>query len=141
MARKISHTKRGTYYNGPTGRRKVSDPLGTLFSAAGALGKASKSSKKRKSTMTDKSTYSGYSNDSYSLRDVWGSLPTWKKVLNYVNMVLIPLIVIIVAVQMCSGSTSKSKHRKRHRHIPGTQFSMEQPRLLSGFVCPLWKYE
>ena len=47
MARKITHTKRGTYYNGPTGRHKVSDPLGSLlFSAAKTISKSSKSSKK-----------------------------------------------------------------------------------------------
>lgn len=76
--------------------------------------------------------------DSNSLQSVWDSLPKWKKVLNYINMVLIPLIAVFVLVQMCKGP--KTKHRKRPRHIPGTQFSMQQPRVFSDFVCPQWKY-
>lgn len=36
MARKAVHTKRGTYYNGVTGRRKVSNPLGANLKVATA---------------------------------------------------------------------------------------------------------
>ena len=76
--------------------------------------------------------------DSNSTQSVWESLPTWKKVLNYINMVLIPLIAIFVLVQMCKGP--KTKPRKRPRHIPGTQFSMLQSRIFSDYMCPQWKY-
>lgn len=143
MARKITHTKRGTYYNGPTGRRKVSAPFGILFSAAGAISKASRSRKKRKSSGSYNFTYSGNSNnlDSDSLRSVWNGLPRWKKILNYVNMVVVPLVVIFIVVQMCSDPKPKYKHRKHYRHIRNTQFSHELPRLHSDFVCSQWKYE
>lgn len=143
MAYKISHTKRGTYYNGPTGRRKVSNPFGILFSVAGAISKASRSSKKRKTSASHNIYYSRNSNklDSDSLRSVWNGLPRWKKILNYVNMVVVPLVAIFIVVQMCSGPKPKPKHRKHYRHIRNTQFSHELPSLHSDFVYFQWKYE
>lgn len=51
MARKITHTKRGTVYNGVTGRRKVSEPLGSFISTIGAVSKSAGSSSKKKSSV------------------------------------------------------------------------------------------
>ena len=77
MARKITHTKRGTYYNGPTGRRKVSDPLGSLlFSAAKTISKSSKSSKTRK-TSAGYNSYSSYSSGSNEGASSAGCIARW----------------------------------------------------------------
>ena len=64
MARKIVHTKRGTYYNGPGGRRKVADPLGSLFSIAAGISKASKSSSKKKKSASHSSSFNNVHYDS-----------------------------------------------------------------------------
>ena len=109
MVRKITHTKRGTYYNGPTGRHKVSDPLGTLlFSAAKTISKTSKSSKKRKSSSSysSYSNYSGGSNEGISSAGCIG-----------LCIVLFVIVVIIGSVfSKCSCSSSHHSSRRSHGH-------------------------
>lgn len=103
MARKISHTKRGTYYNGPTGRHKVSDPLGSfLFSAAKTISKTSKSSKKRK-TSSSKSSY-GYelgsnSNESFSSSGCIGLCIVLLLIAIFGGLSLVNALVVLVVIQ------------------------------------------
>lgn len=108
MARKISHTKRGTYYNGPTGRHKMSSPLGILFSAAGAMSKASRSSKNRKNSASYRfslnSNYSGHSKESNSTTGC---------------VVLCLLLFVIFSsniFSICSRSHSGRKKHNRWQH-------------------------
>lgn len=108
MARKISHTKRGTFYNGPTGRRKTSDPLGALFSVAGAIGKASKTRSKRKSSTNLSSSFNNvYSNNSAMSGSKTGCI--------ILSIVLLLFIIIYgFLINKCFGSHSSKNYHKRH---------------------------
>lgn len=109
MGRKITHTKRGTYYNGPTGRRKVSNPLGALFSAAGSISKTSRSSKNRKSSASYSSSFTSYSGNSNDRNSTAGCI--------FVSIVAL-LIVIFEGflLSKCSGNHSGRKKDKRWQH-------------------------
>jgi hypothetical protein len=109
MARKITHTKRGTYYNGPTGRHKVSDPLGSLlFSAAKTISKSSKSSKTRKST-AGYNSYSSYSSGSNEGASSAGCIG--------LCIVLLVIVVFLVSIfSKCSSSSSHHSNRRSHGH-------------------------
>lgn len=107
MARKITQTKRGTYYNGLTGRRKVSDPLGALFSVASAISKASKPSKKRKSSKSYSSSfYNGNSGNSNESNSTTGCI---------FLCIVILLFVIFLGILFSKCSSSHSERKKHHR--------------------------
>lgn len=109
MARKITHTKRGTYYNGPTGRHKVSDPLGSLlFSVAKTIGKRSKSSKTRKSS----DGYNSYR--SYSSGSNEGASSTGCIGLCIVLFVIVVFFCFIFS--KCSSSSNNHSKRRSHGH-------------------------
>ena len=105
MGRKITHTKRGIYYNGPTGRRKVSAPFGALFSAAG-------SSKNKKSSTSYSSSfnycYSGNSNDRNSTA---GCI--------FVSIIIILFVIFEgYLLSKCSGSKKHKRWQHPERYKP-----------------------
>jgi hypothetical protein len=109
VARKITHTKRGTYYNGPTGRHKVSDPLGSLlFSAAKTISKSSKSSKTRKSS-AGYNSYSSYSSGSNEGTSGAGCIG--------LCIVIFVIVVFLISIfSKCSSSSSNHSKRRSHGH-------------------------
>jgi hypothetical protein len=108
VARKITHTKRGTYYNGPTGRHKVSDPLGALlFSAAKTISKSLKSSKKKSSTSYN--SYSSYSSGSNEGTSGAGCIG--------LCIVIFVIVVFLISIfSKCSSSSSNHSKRRSHGH-------------------------
>lgn len=108
MARKITHSKRGTYYNGPTGRHKVSDPLGSLlFSAAKTMNKSSKSSKKKKTSASYSSYSNAYSSNSGESVSSSGCIAL---------CIIILLIVVFFGFIFSKCSSGSSNHSSRRTH-------------------------
>jgi hypothetical protein len=121
MARKIVHTKRGTYYNGVTGRRKVADPLGAIFKAASSTKKSSGRKSKSSSTWSS-SMYSNVDTSNGS----WGCG----------CVIVVVILVLILMVSKCSsGSSHKPKHRDKKKEYEQFMRRITPPKK-SSIIAP-----